>query len=696
MPLVWCAGSGEPAYFRRWTPEVRPRPCGTTTATSTGKRVQLSFKASKYCGMKNTSKSQQEDPPALTQPSVFQLTPREKAVASHLGDDIKPAEIGKVLGITASTVRGYVQTIYQKIGVRSRHAAVVRLIQHGFQVSQQTPEIGTRPQAQIAIRNPSPSANDGVVLAGPEATLQIAFQKPSNANTVDAGHSLATEMPSLVVQAAHGKRHNKHHKPSGSGPAIRVPSRINEQMARKLGPRLREILERNGEGDVLRGFARLASDAMPVAAAGSLEAAGLSAGSFPISASVSVPRPGKSEAWGQYKQRARETLGPVSDRLHRNAGLRELRESYSAGNLGFSGMPGQVEEVVRDDSIAFLELDMPQCVASLDAAAKDIGLPDFRMTHPTLDGSGVRVAVLDSGVDLEHPWLRVVASGSFVSEPDHVPGRHGTHVAGCIASRDAQYRGVAPGVDLINVRVLDAHGLGMMADLGRGVDFALDAGAALINLSLGWNQRPRWSERGHDHQCSDGQCPVCKAVETAMTVEDGAVAVVAAAGNEHPFCERLRRDGAPHVFPTELICPGHARLALTVGAWSRQTGGVAEFSSRGPSAYGLEKPDLCAPGVHVVSCRPVPRDGVGRPVARPARGDLMSEESGTSMATPIVTGVAAIVLQHLRHNSPGASIPDLRVRLRNWLLSDGVRAIQGTPVEVGRGLISLNNLRTSS
>lgn len=74
---------------------------------------------------------------ALSRPSVFRLTAREIAVASHLGDDIEPALIGKSLGITGNTVRVYIRNIYQKMGVRSRHAAVARLIHQGFQVSRE-------------------------------------------------------------------------------------------------------------------------------------------------------------------------------------------------------------------------------------------------------------------------------------------------------------------------------------------------------------------------------------------------------------------------------------------------------------------------------------------------------------------------------------------------------------------------------
>lgn len=88
--------------------------------------------------MKSTARGLKEEyPAASSRPSVFRLTPREKAVASHLGDDMEPAEIGKALGIKANTVRVYVRNIYQKMGVRSRHAAVTRLIQQGFQVTRE-------------------------------------------------------------------------------------------------------------------------------------------------------------------------------------------------------------------------------------------------------------------------------------------------------------------------------------------------------------------------------------------------------------------------------------------------------------------------------------------------------------------------------------------------------------------------------
>jgi DNA-binding CsgD family transcriptional regulator len=87
--------------------------------------------------MKNVASTSAAQTSALSRPSVFRLTAREKAVASHLGDDIEPAAIGEALGITGNTVRVYIRNIYQKLGVRSRHAAVARLLHQGLQVSRE-------------------------------------------------------------------------------------------------------------------------------------------------------------------------------------------------------------------------------------------------------------------------------------------------------------------------------------------------------------------------------------------------------------------------------------------------------------------------------------------------------------------------------------------------------------------------------
>ena len=103
-----------------------------------------------------------------------------------------------------------------------------------------------------------------------------------------------------------------------------------------------------------------------------------------------------------------------------------------------------------------------------------IELPDAQDDFGA-DGDGVTVAILDSGVDGTHPALfgKVVDEVSTVGEPVNIPGAHGTHVAGTVASNDAVHRGVAPMARLINIKVLTAAGFGTPAGVVQGLEQAV-------------------------------------------------------------------------------------------------------------------------------------------------------------------------------------------------------------------------------
>lgn len=231
-------------------------------------------------------------------------------------------------------------------------------------------------------------------------------------------------------------------------------------------------------------------------------------------------------------------------------------------------------------------------------------------------GRGIRVGVVDTGIDREHPDFagRVLAGKSFVGGDFQDDNGHGTHVAGILAGSGAasggRYEGVAPEALLYVAKVLRADGSGLMSHVMAGVEWAVDQGAQVINLSL-----------GGIGPCNgtDALSELCDAA-----VEQGVVVCVAA-GNAGP--------GAATVGP-----PGCARQVITVGA-STDRDEVAGFSSRGPTLDGRVKPDLVFPGVGIVSCR-ARGTSMGTPV-----GEHYTTASGTSMATPHASGTAALLLE---------------------------------------------------
>src|SRR5262249_30260739 len=143
--------------------------------------------------------------------------------------------------------------------------------------------------------------------------------------------------------------------------------------------------------------------------------------------------------------------------LAQNAGIRS-EISIAANTLTGQATPAQLIEAAQHYAIATMELEPLVLVTALDGAAADVGIPPFRSRNPDLDGNGVRVAILDSGIDVGHPWLKVAASATTCGESTDTPGPHGTHVAGILASRDATYTGVASGVTLLNIKVANATG----------------------------------------------------------------------------------------------------------------------------------------------------------------------------------------------------------------------------------------------
>jgi len=291
--------------------------------------------------------------------------------------------------------------------------------------------------------------------------------------------------------------------------------------------------------------------------------------------------------------------------------------------------------------------------ASLDESVSKIGAP--AAWAKGLTGEGVRVAVLDTGVDTDHPDLvgKVAASRDFSGKGSVEDGNgHGTHVASTVAGSGAasggRYRGVAPDATLAVGKVLDDDGYGSFDAILAGMRWAAaDAGADVVNMSLG----------GYG---SDGTDPLSAAVGT-LTREYGTL-FVAAAGN----------DGADEWIST----PAAASEALAVGSVSKDDV-LSEFSNRGPrTGDGAVKPDLTAPGEGIVAARPADVPPLGEPV-----GDAYQRIDGTSMATPHVAGSAALLAQRHPMWTPA--------ELKDGLMSTAAEVADAGPYAVGTGRVDV-------
>jgi len=282
-----------------------------------------------------------------------------------------------------------------------------------------------------------------------------------------------------------------------------------------------------------------------------------------------------------------------------------------------------IAELSHDPTVDLIWPDLP-VHTWLDDAVPLVGAP--RVWDAGFTGRGVKVAILDTGLDAAHPDFtgRVAAYRDFV-DPRATggpidPNGHGTHVAGIAAGSGVagggRWRGVAPEAEIIVARVLDAGGNGRTSTVMAGLEWAVQQGAQVVNISLGGPPFP-----------SDGTDALSTLCNAAV---DRGVVVCVAAGNMGPGGHTI---GSPSA----------AERAITVGACEGDPTApverVAAFSSRGPTADGRAKPDLLMPGAGIVAPRSA-GTSLGEPV-----GDHYARLSGTSQATPMATGAAALLLE---------------------------------------------------
>ncbi len=353
-----------------------------------------------------------------------------------------------------------------------------------------------------------------------------------------------------------------------------------------------------------------------------------------------------------------------------------------------------------------------------DVCRKTIGL-NFADAASSFFGELEVVAVIDSGIDKNHSDLKsrikaVLQYGDGIA--DDLVG-HGTHVAGIIcgdgAASDGKIRGMAPKSQVVSIGVLDSNSkMDLPVDIGKVLKIAVDNGAKIINLSWGYKLSGEYQH---------GAYSVDKFI-----YDNPEILVVVAAGNEGKAINGLL------AYKTVGV-PGSAKNVLTVGAASsrraspviNETWGnriPASFpvppqnvgklisaidqpsliSSTGPTDYDSIKPEVLAPGTYILAAK------ANTSAITPANPEYFDEhytfKTGTSMAAPVVSGIAALVREYLRTvhqcNTPSSSLikaiiigSSHKIETSRQQPDDSSLSQVGFPdFDQGFGLIDLNNI----
>ncbi len=366
-----------------------------------------------------------------------------------------------------------------------------------------------------------------------------------------------------------------------------------------------------------------------------------------------------------------QTVGEPSDqhftRLHGRGGA--VKDRYASIHGYSARVPAsQIGALADDPEIERVSYDSP-VQAAMDVAYPAVKADLAFTASGGLDGTGVGIAIVDTGIQLHADLSRPKETAQIVEVEIvmHEQGiqdyyGHGTHVAGIIngngySSSDRYsyrtFRGLAPGARLISVRALYPDGSGHTSDIIAGIDWVvanrLLYNIRVMNLSLG---HPVYESYTTD--------PLCRAARTAV---DAGIVVVAAAGN----------DGRVGSGFGTIASPGNEPSAITVGAMddgntvSTADDVLAPFSSKGPSLIDyVVKPDLVAPGTRIVSLRttnswldnnyPQLRLKLDDYKSDPGNNDrdgVYYTLSGTSMAAPLVSAAAALMIQQEPSLNPG-------------------------------------------
>ncbi len=278
-------------------------------------------------------------------------------------------------------------------------------------------------------------------------------------------------------------------------------------------------------------------------------------------------------------------------------------------------------------------------------------------------GSGIRVGILDTGI-VVHPDLqrRICEFRDFTCNRQRTcydDSGHGTHVAGILAGEGrasrGMYSGIAPDTDLFIGKVLDRYGNGNVEDVLNGIQWMLslkrEKNLKIVNISVG-------------AQPDLGEEQKKKFLDAVDEMWDAGLTVIVSAGNYGPSAG-------------SIAVPGNSRKVITVGVpdsfrYNRNYRKKTDYSGRGPTSECIIKPDVFAPGTGIVSCNSRFSEK-GEP--------FYVMKSGTSMATPVISGAIACLLSKY----PDMTNVEIKLRLRETCVD-----YPGT--EAGWGLLNVKKL----
>lgn len=311
----------------------------------------------------------------------------------------------------------------------------------------------------------------------------------------------------------------------------------------------------------------------------------------------------------------------------------------------------------NEQGILSFELDT-HITAQMNRAAEII---ELKWAHErNILGQNIGVAIVDTGLCLHKDFTehgnRVAAFYDLIhgrTEPYDDNG-HGSHVAGIVGGNGflsaGKYTGVAPKCNLIGVKVLDHKGDGNISDVLVGLQWLIDNkekyNIRIVNISVGTTAKNNTDENS-------------LLVRGVDALWDAGIVVVVAAGNNGPG-------------PMSISTPGISRKVITVGSSDDRItvelfgNKKTDYSGRGPTASCIKKPDIVAPGSNIVSCGTMKNYQRYRyNLLNNQRADNLSlmytVKSGTSMATPLVSGAIALLLS----KNPTMTNKDVKLKLRD-------------------------------